>query len=156
MPTVYNCKTDGDQYRITKFDDDLEVESSYLLTMAECECPAGNRPSCRHRQMLPKFMQRHAIDTEWFLDFDRGGWVQHTLASQPVEERASQIEPDREDAVTHPSPPADSGITIVTLGDPETLFNTIADAVGEPRNPTGPIQNYINKLKEIQRRRTTP
>lgn len=138
MPTVYNCKTDGDQYRITKFDDDLEVESSYLLTMAECECPAGNRPSCRHRQMLPKFMQRHAIDTEWFLDFDRGGWVQHTLASQPVEERATQAEPEREDAVTHPSPPAD-----VELSTTQS-------------QPPSPIQTYISRLREIQSRRTTP
>jgi len=26
--------------------------------------------------MLPKFISRQHIGDEWFLDFDRGGWVQ--------------------------------------------------------------------------------
>ncbi len=73
--TLYNCKHAGDEYRITKFDSFGNVESSYLCTTSECDCPAGVRPSCRHRQMLPKFIEREAIDTGWMLDFDRGGWV---------------------------------------------------------------------------------
>lgn len=76
MTSLYNCKHSGDQYKITKFDQDFNVESSYLCDLNLCECPAGHRPSCRHRQMLPKFIQREAIGTLWFLDFDRGGWVQ--------------------------------------------------------------------------------
>lgn len=73
--TLYNCHTDGDQYRITKFDSDGNVESTYLCTEDECECPAGVRPTCRHRQMLPKFIARNAVNTFWFFDFDHGGWV---------------------------------------------------------------------------------
>lgn len=79
MTSLYNCKHSGDQYRIyriTKFTSDFEVEASYLCGLTSCECPAGHRPSCRHRLMLPKFIQRDAIGTSWFLDFDRGGWVQ--------------------------------------------------------------------------------
>ncbi len=75
MP-LYNCRHAGDQYRITKFTEDMNVESSYLCTETECDCPAGQRPTCRHRQMLPRFLAREAVGNEWFFDYDRGGWVQ--------------------------------------------------------------------------------
>lgn len=74
MSILYNCHSDGDQYRISKFNDG-EVESSYLCTADECQCPAGHRHTCRHRQMLPLFLKREAVDTFWFLDWDRKGWV---------------------------------------------------------------------------------
>ncbi len=67
--TLYSLRTDGDQFRITKFVDG-EVESSYLCTEVECECPAGHRPSCRHRQMLPMMLACGICSTHWFWDFD--------------------------------------------------------------------------------------
>lgn len=73
--TLYNCKHAGDEYRITKFDNHHNVESSYLCTTSECECPAGVRPTCRHREMLPKFLNRGAVGTGFWYDYDRGGWV---------------------------------------------------------------------------------
>lgn len=76
MTILYNCRHAGDQYRITKFDADMNVESSYLCTTSECDCPAGVRPICRHREMLPRFIHRNHIGDEWFYDYDRGGWVQ--------------------------------------------------------------------------------
>lgn len=79
MSILYNCHTDGDQYRITKFNDG-EVESSYLCSFDECQCPAGHRPSCRHRLMLPMFIDRGAVNTFWFLDFERKGWVSNESA----------------------------------------------------------------------------
>src|SRR5258706_13404782 len=75
MTTLYNCHTDGDQYRITKFDSLGNVESSYLCTGDECECPAGHRPSCRHRHMLPRFLAKGAVNSFYFYDYDRQGWV---------------------------------------------------------------------------------
>jgi len=91
MPILYNCRHSGDQYRITKFDSDMNPQGSYLLSLEECECPAGVRPTCRHRQMLPKFIARQHVGDEWFFDFDRGGWVQmgeeyiHTILPQDAE-----------------------------------------------------------------------
>src|SRR5229473_868666 len=77
MNSLYNCRHSGDQYRITKFSaDDMNVQSSYICTLTECQCPAGVRPSCRHRDMLPKFLKREHVGDEWMFDFDRGGWVQ--------------------------------------------------------------------------------
>lgn len=74
MSILYNCHTDGTEWRITKFNDG-EVESSYLCSITECQCPAGQRPSCRHRLMLPMFISRGAVNSFWFLDFERKGWV---------------------------------------------------------------------------------
>jgi len=76
MTILYNCRHDGDQYRISKFDNDMNVESSYLCDTDNCECPRGPHHTCRHRQMLPKFIAREHVGDEWFFDFDRGGWVQ--------------------------------------------------------------------------------
>lgn len=76
MTSLYNCKHSGDQYRVTKFTSDFEVEASYICDLHSCECPAGHRPTCRHRQMLPKFIARDYVGSNFFFDFDRGGWVQ--------------------------------------------------------------------------------
>jgi len=71
--TLYSLRHDGDQYRITKLDRDLNPESSYLMTAQECECPAGYRATCRHRQMFPSLLP--VVNTHWFLDWDRGNVV---------------------------------------------------------------------------------
>ena len=110
MPTLYNCRHDGDQYRITKFDSDLNPESSYLCTSTECECPAGVRPTCRHREMLPLFITHEHVGDGWMYDYDRDGWVNMAYLFQP--------------------PP---GVAVLTLDDPKQVHDTIADAVGEPR-----------------------
>ena len=86
MTHLYNCRHAGDEYRITKFDSDLNpIEgSSYLLNIAECTCPVGSEPMCRHREMLPLFIERNAINTDWFYDYGRGGWVQCDMP-EPIE-----------------------------------------------------------------------
>lgn len=112
MTSLYSCRHDGDQYRITKIDHDLNVESSYLCTFDECECPAGVRPMCRHREMLPKFIQREAVGTGLMFDYDRGGWVQMWEDEEP--------------------PPLPEGVQMISLEDPIEVHNAIAEAVGEP------------------------
>jgi hypothetical protein len=74
MP-LYNAKKANGTYRVTKFDDDLEVENSYLTSERECTCPAGHRDTCRHRQMLPAFIEQQRVDTFWFLDWDNQKWA---------------------------------------------------------------------------------
>jgi hypothetical protein len=72
--TLYNVKRIEEAYEITKFTDDLDVESSYITSRSTCECPAGVRDSCRHRQMLPEFIHNERINTGWFLDWDNKRW----------------------------------------------------------------------------------
>ncbi len=71
---LYNCHTEGDRWRITKFDDGEPI-ASYLCTPIDCECPAGVRPSCRHRQMLPQMIAHGIVDRAWFMDWDRSGAI---------------------------------------------------------------------------------
>ena len=70
--TMYNCIHAGDQYRITKFDGAGNVQSSYLCDHVACQCPVGVRPTCRHRQMLPTFLEQGLVNSNLFLDWDNG------------------------------------------------------------------------------------
>jgi hypothetical protein len=82
MTFLYNCRDAGDQYRITKFDEDMNPIVSYHTTLSACDCPAGERETCRHRQMLVHFLEKPgSINSMWFWNHDRKGWV-----SSPVDE----------------------------------------------------------------------
>src|SRR6267154_1914706 len=140
MPILYNCRHSGDQYRITKFDDAMNVESSYLCDLEACECPAGVRPTCRHREMLPSFIHRQHIGDSWFLDYDRGGWVQMGDEwAQPVEAIAGEFI----------MPPLPKGVTMISMdAGPEAIYNAIAEAVGEEsleRAPQKPKAVFIRR-----------
>ena len=74
MVTLYNCHHDGDQYQITKFTDG-NPESSYLTTHTDCQCPRSEHPTCRHRQMLPIFINSGLINTHLFLNWDNGHYT---------------------------------------------------------------------------------
>lgn len=80
MSAVYNLRSSQGGFTVTKFDDDFNIESYYQMTISDgevhCGCPAGARPTCRHRQM---FTQLHScVDTAWFLNFDTRSWVDPT------------------------------------------------------------------------------
>lgn len=87
--SLYNLKTqyaenevEPGSYVITKFDDDLNVEASYQVSINGCTCPAGHRDTCRHRKMLPLMKDR--VDSNWFWDYDACQWV--NLLTQDIEE----------------------------------------------------------------------
>ena len=92
--TIYNVKKAEETYRVTKFTDDLDAESSYITTRDTCECPAGHRNTCRHREMLPEFIATDRINTPWFCDWDNKQWFyfnQETgefLNEPPVKKRS--------------------------------------------------------------------
>lgn len=79
--SLYNAKHTPEGIRITKFTEDLDVESSYITSTDACDCPAGHKHTCRHRQMLPLF--QHRINTPWFLEYDNNEWFYyHAEAGQ--------------------------------------------------------------------------
>lgn len=115
MNSLYNCKRAGGKFRITKFSsDDMNVESSYLCTTSSCDCPAGVRPTCRHRDMLPKFLHRGYVGTEFFFDFDRGGWVQgevnfvepELMTAEDIEALPDGLEKDHQHEMQVIEPPS--------------------------------------------------
>lgn len=85
----YNCHShiaDSEAFRITKFDNDLNVEVAYDVSGKSCSCPAffGNpKKPCKHMRMLQRFLHEHRIDSHWFIDAD-GKWIElGALADQP-------------------------------------------------------------------------
>ena len=96
MKTFYTLHTNPAKpdlpFTIIKFDQDLNPESSYSVGNNACECPAGHRPKCRHREMLPVLRQR--IDTAWFFCFETKSW------EDPTGEAAKHQEVEEHDAET--------------------------------------------------------
>lgn len=106
--SLYNCKSvPPDSFRITKFDDDLNPVkgSSYILIPSGddpsayiCGCPAGARPTCRHRQMLPNFIKFARVDTGWVCEFEPDigtfGWREYVgpFASDEGEESVEGLD----------------------------------------------------------------
>lgn len=84
MTILYNCKQIEFAWRITKFDNDMNVESSYLTTAESCECPQGAKPTCRHRKMLPAFLEHKHVGDGWFYNYDTRQWHNLTKAEGPT------------------------------------------------------------------------
>lgn len=75
----YKIDSLGDgSYEVKKFDSDFNfVESYYMSEVGHsiiCGCPAGGRPTCRHRKMLRIFQAEEKIDTGWMYQFDKELW----------------------------------------------------------------------------------
>ena len=134
MTFLYNCRDAGDQYRITKFDEDMNPLHSYLTTLTECDCPAGERETCRHRQMLARFLERGYVNQPFFWDHERGGWV-NSAVDDPLRQLRNI-----------------PGVTVVDLASPVEVYNTIAEAVGEPKLPDPPKPITLGKPLNIRRR----
>lgn len=127
MTVLYSCKHSGDQYRITKWIDG-NPEASYLCTEAECECPAGVRESCRHREMLPYFINRPAVNTGWWLDWDRGGWVDmRTDDFDDLPQDSSVVEQPAHNGPVAGSIPAPATILPGLSQEVHTTYNYMVD-----------------------------
>lgn len=128
MPALYNMTTNSGEYVITKFTPDYKVEGRYVVSAQGCDCPAGSKPTCRHRKMLPMFLKDRHIGDGYFLDWDTRLWWQPKTGevADAVRELADQL-----------SLPA--GVEVVSLDDPVKLHNAIAAAVGEPPLPAASL-----------------
>lgn len=104
-------RTGADSFVITKFTDG-EVESSYNLTHTTCDCPAGQRPQCRHRTMLPQMLNASIANTHWFYEHETAkivdfeGTPRSRYAMEPEEPPAAMRAPEGE-ALRQPSPSAE-------------------------------------------------
>ena len=76
MTSLYSLRStpSPDEYTILKMTSDYSVESLYALNATTCTCPAGVKPTCRHRKMLPMFLNAPHVDDGWFLDWNTRLW----------------------------------------------------------------------------------
>lgn len=74
----YNVKRMPDGYRMVKFDNLYNVEAVYNIRFSRgrfyCDCPASNNASCKHRDMIPVFIDYKAVDSGKFLCYETGEW----------------------------------------------------------------------------------
>ena len=123
MTHLYTCRSAGEQYQITKLDANLDVESSYLVSATECQCPSfERRQTCRHLTMLPRFIARKHVGDSWAHDFERNGWYRIAEDSDDVGLPADALA----ELAAIPS------VTVLGLDNLEAVHNAIAEAVGEP------------------------
>jgi hypothetical protein len=122
---LYNCRDAGDQYRITKFDEDLNPLHFYYTTLSECNCPAGHHETCRHRQMLARFLERGYVNQPFFWDHERGGWVNTAVDEDLIPGRIRDPDPLRQLRNIPAPPPIAEPPKPITLGKPLNIRRRI-------------------------------
>ncbi len=74
----YNLRRMPDGFRMAKFDSLYNVEAVYYIRFSRgrfyCDCPASNKSTCKHRDMIPIFSTHRATDTGKFFCYDTGTW----------------------------------------------------------------------------------
>ena len=67
-------------YTIVKFENSFLLPTRDVYTVRvygntlNCDCPAGRRPSCKHRDMIKIFQDRDAINKMMFYTYETGEW----------------------------------------------------------------------------------
>lgn len=78
--SLYSCLSGAieGQYTISKFSNDGDYQSAYTVSedTYTCTCPAAQRESCRHREMLQTFIEEDHIGDGWMYDFDNDQWIE--------------------------------------------------------------------------------
>lgn len=139
--------THANTFSITKFDGDMNPESTYALTKENCSCPQAHKPTCRHRKMLPMFFAHNHINDGWFLDWDTRLWRKpiheleaedNTLADPTSlgKEDGALSPPSSGDGVViqepnaTPSPPKDPPAPARSVEQPSPLHSAAASSAG--------------------------
>lgn len=95
MTSLYSLRStpaEG-EFTIIKLSIDYEVEALYALNLGVCTCPAGHRPKCKHRVMLPMFLKFNHVNDGWLLDWDTRMW------RKPVGDAEFQAEQSERSAI---------------------------------------------------------
>lgn len=132
MTALYNLKSNSKGWIITKFDADLNPDTSYQMIhmdgVLNCSCPQMAKPKCRHRTMFPEFQLKQRIDTNWFFDYDTRQWRQYLGAFDQIPEadmEASenmQIEPPADEQPLTPAGGQAGGEVTPTATPPAQPF----------------------------------
>lgn len=72
---LYSIRSLSEGYMIAKFDNDFDIEATYEVSPFACSCPAfPRRQSCKHQDILAKFITREKVDSEWFYCRESDSW----------------------------------------------------------------------------------
>lgn len=94
---IYSVKNSSHPgiYTFTKFDQDLNPLTNYLVSSGECNCPRGEiGKQCRHRDMLRGFLKTKHIDDGWMWNHSTQQWIKPPAAIEAaLDERAGEPNP---------------------------------------------------------------
>lgn len=99
----YNLRRMPDGYRMAKFDKLFALDAVYNIKFSRgrfsCDCPASNKPNCKHREMIPTFVTSRKVDTGYFLCYDTGDWHPPVegLTPEDITRKAELSRPKRRD-----------------------------------------------------------
>lgn len=93
---LYNIRRGPHGYQLGKFDRDLNLLAIYDTDAKHCTCPAGTRPTCKHRKMLPRMLAR--VNTNEFYCYETQTW------SRPLAQMADEYRGEPK------PPPVDLGV----------------------------------------------
>lgn len=97
----YNLRRMPDGYRMVKFDFLFNVEAVYYIRFSRgrfyCDCPAYKNVSCKHRDMVPIFLDHKAVDSGKFLCYDTGEWhpMVEGLTEYDIDIQVQKLKRDR-------------------------------------------------------------
>jgi len=128
--SLYNLRTAGAAFTITKFDEDFNVLSSYTITPKgfdfTCNCPANNRSvivkPCRHRRMMRVLLP--VVDTGQFYNPDTDQFCE--MLGDP-----------------HREPPSEKSLADIPMGELSALEAAVmktlheASSIPEPAEDVG-------------------
>jgi hypothetical protein len=80
--TIYRSKGSNSHFVVQKLDKDYNATGHYTVSIAEannekflfCDCYAGSKETCRHREMLRIFDKAKEIDSGRAYWFDKNIW----------------------------------------------------------------------------------
>ena len=134
---LYNIKRGPHGYGIGKFDQDLNLLAAYNTSTDYCSCPAGPRPTCRHRKMLPRMLSRVATDE--FYCYETQTWHQPLAREAPLEGNAPVEAEGRHTRVESPLPAQAGNVGYERQGtgyDPEAGGYELQGRCHAPEPPT--------------------
>ena len=115
---LYSIRRGPKGHVITKFDDDFNVEASYDVTVGSCTCPAGPRPTCRHRKMLPRMLPK--VGQPEFYCYETQSWHRPVEAygAEPSEAGASEAYASAASRDYRARPPTAASLCAQPYGSP--------------------------------------
>lgn len=144
--TLYNLRSADGDWRITKFTNELDPEGSYLVSADACTCPAGVRPTCRHRQMLPKFLAAGAEDSGMFFHFETEQFLAPDLGESNSSSDFGEADDSSADSEVEFAENVSAELTshgpTVTTADFDSA-NTGSTPVGTTTHPQGTIRRRL-------------
>lgn len=141
---------------VSKWTEELELVETYVVGPSTCTCPAGERPTCKHRSDIrPLFLLRKHVGDGWFLDWSTRMW------RHPTGDVAKAIQDainDQAASSNGKTPPFDGGdigsnpVAAATLElSPQPPSSTSEAVVAPPPSLSAPLGGG----EVIKRRRIT-